>query len=136
MKSDKILRAIEIAYRTGLRDGNATNDIKPYLDRATVFIAPIRIGSGMNNKLLEAMSMAKAIVTSEYGNRGIGLKNGLEAVVCRDKYEFAKGVLSLLADKERRDFLGKNARVKAERDFSAEIYSCKLQEIINEIISK
>ena len=31
MKSDKILRAIEIAYRTGLRDGNATNDIKPYL---------------------------------------------------------------------------------------------------------
>jgi glycosyltransferase involved in cell wall biosynthesis len=111
-------------------------DIRPYLNRGTVFVSPMRIGSGMNNKLLEAMSMGKAIVTTEYGNREIGLKNGFEAVVCKDKYEFADGVLNLLRDREKRNFLGGNARMKAEREFSIEVYSDKLQGIIDSTISK
>ena len=108
-------------------------DVRPYLDRATVFISPMRIGSGMNNKVLEAMSMSKAIVTTEYGNRGIGLIDGWDSVVCRDKYKFAESVIELLEDKEKREFLGRNARIKAEKEFSTDTYSHRLNAIIESV---
>ena len=106
------------------------DDIRPYLDHATVFISPMRIGSGMNMKMLEAMSMSKAIVATEYANRSIGLVSGREAVICRDRFEFADAVVSLLTDTDKRHFLGANARKKAEADFSIEVYARKLQELI------
>ena len=105
-------------------------DTRPYLDRATVFVSPMRIGSGMNNKVLEAMSMSKAIVTTEFGNRGINLKDGLEGIVCRDKYKFADAVIELLEDKEKREMLGRNARIKAEKEFSIKVFSDRLNAII------
>ena len=111
-------------------------DVRPYLDKAAVFVSPMRTGSGMNNKLLEAMAMSKAIVTTAHGNREIDLKNGFEGFVCNDKYEFADAVSGLLKDKEKRDLLGANARKKAEREFSREVYSQKLQALIEEIVSR
>jgi len=110
-------------------------DIRPYLEKATVFVSPIRLGAGMNNKVLEAMSMEKAIVTTEHGNRSISLKDGLEAFVCDDKFRFAEKVSELLKDKEKRRLLGQNARIKAEKEFSIEAYAGNLDKIIETVRS-
>src|SRR5262249_44237957 len=47
------------------------DDVRPYLERASVVIAPLRIGGGTRLKIVEAMAMGKAIVSTTMGSEGI-----------------------------------------------------------------
>jgi sugar transferase (PEP-CTERM/EpsH1 system associated) len=89
-------------------------DIRPYIAGATVYVVPLRIGGGTRLKVLEAMAMAKAIVSTSVGCEGFGLVPGQELVVADTPTEFAREVLALLNDAPRRQGLG-----RAARDFAA-----------------
>jgi glycosyltransferase involved in cell wall biosynthesis len=70
----------------------------PYLQRATVAVCPIRCGSGMQNKLLEAMATGAPVVTTDFANRGIGAVAGRDLQVGADAAEFVAAVTRLLED--------------------------------------
>jgi glycosyltransferase involved in cell wall biosynthesis len=105
-------------------------DVRPYIARATVYVAPLRMGSGTRLKLLEAMAMGKAIVSTRMGAEGLtDLSESTSGQVADDRElvlvddndpaAFADAVVALLRDPARRARLGVAARafVRAHYDW-------------------
>jgi len=64
-------------------------DVRPYLAHATAAVAPMRIARGIQNKVLEAMAMARPVVVTPDGLEGIGARPGAEVLVAADAESFA-----------------------------------------------
>ena len=90
-------------------------DVRPYLQRAAVAVAPIRSGGGTRLKILEAAACGRAVVTTTAGVEGLDLRGGRDLVVADDAAAFAEAVAALCADSERRAELGRAARRAALR---------------------
>jgi sugar transferase (PEP-CTERM/EpsH1 system associated) len=86
------------------------DDVRPYIARAAVYAIPLRIGGGTRLKVLEAMAMGKAIVSTALGCEGFDLVPGQDLVVANTPAEFATAIVTLLRDPERRERLGRAAR--------------------------
>jgi sugar transferase (PEP-CTERM/EpsH1 system associated) len=85
-------------------------DVRAYVRRAAVAVAPLRIARGVQNKVLEAMAMARAVVTSPQTLAGVGARAGVELLAASAPHEWADAVTGLLADAEQRRRLGEAAR--------------------------
>jgi glycosyltransferase involved in cell wall biosynthesis len=70
----------------------------PYLNRALVSVAPLRYGSGMKGKIGEALEYGVPVVTTSVGAEGIGIVNGVHALVADTPREFADAVCRLMED--------------------------------------
>ncbi len=96
------------------------DDIRAAIARAAVYIAPLRVGGGTRFKLLEAMAMRRAIVTTSMGCEGFEVESGREMVVADAPEAFASAVIDLLADPARQTRMGESghAFVLASYDWS------------------
>ncbi len=90
-------RASENIIITGTVD-----DVRPYVWRSSVYVVPLRMGSGTRLKVLEAMAMKIPIVTTGIGSEGIDVHNGETALISDDPSEFADSVVRLLHDHDLR----------------------------------
>lgn len=84
-------------------------DLRPLYNNAAVMAAPMRFVAGVQNKILEAMAMGVAVVTSSFGNEGINAKHGENIFVEDDPRIFACRVIELLKDKKLGEKIGRNA---------------------------
>lgn len=84
-------------------------DVRPCIAQADVYIAPLLAGGGTRFKLLEAMSMRKAIVTTTLGCEGFEVASGREMIIADRAAEFASAVNELLRSPARRRELGERA---------------------------
>jgi glycosyltransferase involved in cell wall biosynthesis len=91
-------------------------DVTEHLAQADVCVVPLRRGGGVKLKTLEMMAAGRAIVTTQVGCEGIGIRNGTHLVVAESAEEFAVSVVGLLRDPERRLALGRRARELASRE--------------------
>ncbi len=73
-------------------------DVRPYVWRSSVYIVPLRMGSGTRLKVLEALSMKKPIVTTSIGCEGIDVENEKTAIIADQPQTFAEAVIRLLKD--------------------------------------
>jgi glycosyltransferase involved in cell wall biosynthesis len=89
-------------------------DVTPYLDRAAVVVAPIRIGGSMRGKVLEALAAGKALVATPRAAEGVEAVDGEHLVVADGEDELVEAVVGLLLDRARRRRLGESARRWAE----------------------
>ncbi|MBN1180227.1 MAG: glycosyltransferase [Anaerolineae bacterium] len=85
-------------------------NVQPYIAGAAVYVAPLRIGGGTRLKLLEAMAMQRAIVSTRLGAEGYPLTDGKELLLADTEEAFANAVVALLQDAGRRRALGEAAR--------------------------
>ena len=106
--------------RDGITVTGTVEDPADWLARATVCVAPIRAAAGLQNKLLEAMAMAKAVVATPEANEGIGAPADEALVLAREPRAFADAVLALLADEPRRQALGAAGRAFVEAKWTWE----------------
>jgi glycosyltransferase involved in cell wall biosynthesis len=93
-------------------------DVRPYLARRAVCIVPLRIGGGTRLKIYEAMSMAKAIVSTSIGAEGLPVVNGEHLLVADDPSSFAEEILRLLRNASYRTQIGQSARHLVEENYS------------------
>lgn len=95
------------------------DDMRDYLEKATVFVAPLRFGAGMQNKLQEALAMEVPIVTSSLGANGLSVEEGEELpLYAADEAEtFAKQVIQLLNQPAERLRLAQAGRRFAQKHF-------------------
>lgn len=105
-------------------------DIRDAYSDAKIFVAPLFIGTGLQNKLLEAMSMELPCITTDLVNNSLKAKDGVELELANSAEEFSKQIKSLLEDKAKREYLGQCARLFVQREFSWEESTKKLEEII------
>ena len=76
-------------------------DVRPYLQFAGAVVAPLRIARGVQNKVLEAMAMAKPVVATREATRALEVRSGTHLWVANDPRQFADAVLSALKGNER-----------------------------------
>ena len=93
-------------------------DIRPYVNRAPVYIVPLRCGSGTRIKIFEAMAMGKAVVSTSIGAEGLPVSHGRNILIADDPGEFAGSVMRVLRDRELAERLGRAARELVETEFS------------------
>jgi sugar transferase (PEP-CTERM/EpsH1 system associated) len=77
------------------------DDIRDAYAQSRVFIAPMRIGTGLQNKLLEAMSMRLPAITSPLANASLGAKPNEEILIGNNAEEMAQHIITLLTNKEK-----------------------------------
>jgi sugar transferase (PEP-CTERM/EpsH1 system associated) len=107
------LTAIEGVHVTG-----RVPDVRPYLAHAIAAVAPMRIARGIQNKVLEAMAMAKAAVVTSDALEGIAATAGTELLLADDPEAFAAALCRLAADLSERTAIGQAARRRVVDRFS------------------
>jgi GT2 family glycosyltransferase len=98
-------------------------DIRPYIARAAVFVVPLRLGSGLRGKVIEAWAMKKAVVSTSVGCRGLDAQHGFNVFIADTADEFAGYVLGLFQDRLMAARLGENGlqTVSAEHDVPVQV---------------
>ena len=93
------------------------DDIRDAYAQSRVFIAPMRIGTGLQNKLLEAMSMRLPAITSPLANASLGAKPNEEILIGSNAEEMAKNIIILLTDTQKAEQIA-----QAGFDFTNRVY--------------
>src|SRR5574343_73983 len=93
-------------------------DVRPYLQHATVVVAPLRIARGIQNKILEAMAMAKPVIASTECAAAVEAEFGQELLTATTPAEFIDEIDKLLQDTERCTRVGKAARHRVQSRYS------------------
>lgn len=94
------------------------NDIRPLVCDATVYVVPLRVGGGTRLKVLDAMAMGKAMVSTSIGCEGLDVSPDEHLMVADNPAQFAEKTVQLLRDQSRRATLGRAARELVERRYS------------------
>lgn len=85
------------------------DDVRPYMERASAYVVPLRIGGGTRLKIFEAMAMQKALVSTTIGAEGLPLTHGVELLLADEPQSFADAVVKVLSDSEYAAELGQRA---------------------------
>jgi len=109
------------------------DDVRTYIQRAKVFVVPIRIGGGTRLKILEAMSMQKAVVSTTVGAEGIACTKDVDIVLGDTPQAFAQQVIVLLKDQQKRETLGTAARKLVLENYDWRMIGKKLNQIYEDI---
>jgi sugar transferase (PEP-CTERM/EpsH1 system associated) len=89
-------------------------DVRPYLARAAAVVAPLRIARGMQNKVLEALAMGKAVVASPQCLAGVPATPGFHLLAAESPDDWVKAIDRLLRDADLRERLGRAGREYVE----------------------
>lgn len=89
-------------------------DIRPHLTKAAVVVVPIRIGSGTRLKILDAMAMGKAIVSTTIGCEGLNVTDRQNILIADHPKSFADNTIELLKNTDMRRNIENEARKLAK----------------------
>jgi len=93
-------------------------DVYDWLCRAQLSVAPLRIGAGMQNKVVQAMACELPVVATSVANEGIGAAPGTDILVADDATSMADQVVRLLRDAAERERIGRAARAFVEANWT------------------
>lgn len=122
----------KLAELPGVTVTGTVPDVRPYLAASSVAIAPLQIGSGTRLKILEALAMRKAVVSTSVGCEGLSLVPGKHLVVADQPEVIAQAVVTLMHDPELREALGAAGRELVETEYSWEQCGDQLLRILEE----
>jgi glycosyltransferase involved in cell wall biosynthesis len=111
-------------------------DIRPYMDRSTLFISPLRLGAGIKNKVLEAMSMQKALVATPLSCDGINLTKGKNVLYGNTGAELANAAVRLLQDVQLREKMAQANRQFIEINYTWERVANQYEAIYADLSRK
>lgn len=105
VRPDRKVRAL--ASVPGVVVTGGVSDVMPFLQRASAFVSPMRIGGGFPNKVAEAMAAGVPVVSTPAGCEGIdGIAGGHDLLVASTDREFAYQTVQLLGDRALRERMG------------------------------
>ena len=108
------------------------DDIRDAYAQSRIFIAPMRIGTGLQNKLLEAMSMGIPAITTPLANASLGAKPNEEILVGSNAEELAQHIITLLTDPQKAQQIA-----QAGFDFTNRVYDWgKSTELLEQEMKK
>jgi glycosyltransferase involved in cell wall biosynthesis len=93
-------------------------DVRPYLQHATLVVAPLRVARGIQNKILEAMAMARPVVASRSCVEAIAAQDGVDLISAAEASEFATQIDSLLRSPDRAAVVGRAGRQRVVQHYS------------------
>ncbi len=106
------------------------DDVRPYLQHAAVVVAPLRIARGIQNKVLEAMAMARPVVASRSCAEAVDAEVGKELVAAETAQDFVREIGQLLADQENAASIGAHGRERVIKSYSWSAHLAKLDRFL------
>ena len=103
-------------------------DIRPWMARGSVYICPILEGGGTRLKILDAMAMGKAIVSTSVGCEGLRARHGENILVADSPQDFVDAIMRLFSDEQLRRTLGNAGRALVEAHYSWQTVGARLEE--------
>jgi polysaccharide biosynthesis protein PslH len=110
------------------------DDVRPYIERSKVFIVPLRIGGGTRLKILEAMSMEKAVVSTTIGAEGIKHTKDVNIALADSPPQFAQAILDLIAQPRKIEAMGAEGRKLVCKQYDWNVVGEKLNAIYEKAI--
>lgn len=127
----KLSQANENIRITGFID-----DIRPFIEQASVYICPIMDGGGTKLKILDALAMAKPIVASAIAAEGIDVEEGRNIMLADSPQDFVDAIGSLFESESLRLEIGKEARKLSEEKYEFAKIGEKLSDFYQKIIDR
>lgn len=109
------------------------DDVRPYYERASVCVVPLRAGSGTRLKILEAMALGRPVVTTSLGAEGLEVIPGQHLMIVDGPEGFAARTLSLLNDRGLQEHLATNARQLVASHYDWDIAAGRLMHVFEEV---
>ncbi len=119
-----------LAQTPGVTVTGRVPDTRPYMDSAQVFVAPLRMARGIQNKVLEALAMGLPCVSSTAAWRGTVIPSGDGIVATDEPQEFASCIIQLLGDHDYREQMALKARQSAEKFYTWDAQMQRLDQVI------
>jgi glycosyltransferase involved in cell wall biosynthesis len=110
-------------------------DIRPYLQQATVGIAPMRVAAGLQNKILVSLASRLPVVATPISNEGICAPVGKVLLEANNTEDFAQQIITLLQNPSQRKSLGQNALVFMQKYWTWDFHFEKLEAMLENLIS-
>lgn len=129
------------AYIITLKDDSniivtgSVDDVRKYLTKGSIFVTPMISGTGIKNKILEAMSMELPVISTSCGISGINGENRVHFLLADTPDEFKDNILKLIHDEKLREKIGSEARIFVENNYSWKTSMTKLDDIISNLIT-
>jgi glycosyltransferase involved in cell wall biosynthesis len=111
------------------------DDVRPYLARAEIYLCPMRDGGGTRVKILDALSMSKAIVSTTMGCEGIDVTPGVDVLIADDPEAFVVQIERLHRDAALRQSLSLAARRLAVERYSWPVIGQNLGAVYRRLTS-
>ena len=108
-------------------------DIRPYFEKASVFVAPLRAGSGIQTKNLEAMAMGIPVVTTSIGAMGLEAETDTELLIADTPETFAERVIHLIENPNIRQNLANAGRKRVEASYDWQVLVNRLEQVYDQI---
>ena len=109
-------------------------DVRPLYHEANIVLAPTPVSAGTNVKVLEAMAMQRAVVSTTAGCAGLGLVHGESVWIADEPDAFAEGITTLLSDPPRRAALAEAAYEHARRHFDWRSIGARHRALLAELL--
>lgn len=118
---------VKLASRDeGFRVHGFVDDVRPYLEAASIYVCPITDGGGTKLKILDALAMGKAIVCAPESCEGIEVVDGRHVLFASTKEEYLRNIKHLLGHPESRSQMGRHGRALVENCYSYDAIGNKL----------
>ncbi len=111
------------------------DDMKEYYSKTKLFIAPMRIGTGLQNKLLEAMAMNVPCITSPLANQALKAKDKEEILIANNAKDYANCIIEMLDNKELSQSIANAGKNYVSNEYSWQNSCEKLSNIFYELNS-
>lgn len=133
---DPPARLLSAGRRPGVTVTGFVDDVRPYLEQATVFAAPLRFGAGIQNKVLEAMAMEVPVVASHLAADGLRTEEGQQPPiqVAHDRQQFAELISRRLAERASDPAPDVEARHFVQAHFTWNRSGAKVEQVITEVV--
>ncbi len=116
----------------GIDVTGAVPDVRPFLRSADMVVAPLQIARGVQNKVLEAMSMARPVVASSAAATGIDCTDGQHLCIADQPQQWLQRIDWLCGDDQRRQRLGQSARQLVCQQYTWQARLSQLRGLINQ----
>jgi sugar transferase (PEP-CTERM/EpsH1 system associated) len=125
-------RELERLHSKNLQLTGWIDDLRQYYQQARLFVAPMKIGIGMQNKILEAMAMGIPVITSSLANNAIGAVHGKEIWIADTPQKVADAIYYLLNNTELSIKIGQAARQFMNEKFTWKKQNEQLNRLLNQ----
>ncbi len=128
-------RVLKLNMHKGVIVTGSVDDVRPYMMSAAVYVVPLRIGGGTRLKILQALAMEKAVVSTAVGCEGLDLQPDEHLFVADEPEQFAAKTIQLIKDPSLRCRLGENGRKLVREKFDWDVIVKGLELEYRKLIS-
>lgn len=118
-----------LATIDGITVTGFVEDITPYFQNATIVVAPMLTGAGIQNKIIQAMAHGCCVATTSIGAEGLVIKNN-EIAIFNNNDEWIEGIKDLLSDRQKQCDMGNSAREYIINNLSKEVIAKQFWQFI------